>query len=61
MDDDEVYRMQIKIWIPDESKSLKLKISVHAHSGEKVHRAYTVTLEIIDKEYWLNDMKDDVK
>lgn len=50
-----------QIWIPDEARELKLRIAVEAHCGERGHRAYEATLDIIAETYWWNDLQRDVR
>lgn len=50
-DEDGIVRIEGKIWIPNESADLKLKIAVHAHCGEKGHRAKAASLENVSREY----------
>lgn len=39
-----------RIWIPEKSKDLKLRIIVEPHCGERRHRARSSTLEIISNQ-----------
>lgn len=60
-DSDEIYRIQGKIEIQNESKNLKVMIVVHGHCREKGNRKYAATLGLIAKESWWEGMKADIK
>lgn len=60
-DDKGIWMANGKIWIPKDANSLKLRIAVAGHCGERGHRAYAATLDTIGESYWWDEMKKDVR
>lgn len=50
-----------QIWIPNEANDLKLRIVIDAHCGDRGHRAYDSTLEVVKRTNWWTEMKGDVE
>lgn len=61
IDDDGIHKYNQRIWVPSGANDLKLRIAVEAHCGERGHRAYDVTLEVIQRTYWWPEIKEDIK
>lgn len=58
---EDVCKEGARIWIPDDPTDLKLRIAVEGHCGDRVHRAYEVTLKIASEQYWWSELKEDIK
>lgn len=59
--DDGVHQMNGKIWTPNDAANLKLMIAVRSQCVENKHIAYAATIDMIDCEYWLVNMKREIK
>lgn len=60
-DEEIIYLMEGKIWIPSIATNVKLRIEVEAHCGERGHKAFAATLHTISSEYWWPEMKQDIR
>lgn len=60
IDDAEMYWIDHKTWIPDETLSLKLCKIVIVHCEHHGNRAYDTTLETVTKIHWRTSVKKDV-
>lgn len=48
--------MGVQIWTPNDSKELKLRITVEAYCGGRGNSGYKATLELIAESYWWMDV-----
>lgn len=56
-----LFKKDQRTWIPDDAKTLKLRITVEAHRGERGHQAYDANLETVTQSYWWTNVKKDIR
>lgn len=60
-DNDRLWKFDNRIWIPEESVDIKLKLLVCAHCGMGGHRGIEATESIILEKFYWENLHDDVK